>query len=144
MRSEPTIRRGKVPHAGSFFFLHTTSTNLTAISMLEKEMQRKLTSSTTHNVRHDKELSVQRLAGLSEAPNAPKSTQRYNSPTKHHLLWNQSRKGCVFGTGQLTRSLLTRKTERSTRTHVGIIKKMAWQPKMFSSLRWWIRESLNT
>ena len=73
----------------------------------------------------------------------PQSTQRRNSLTKH-LLQNQLRKGHVLGTGQLTRSLLTRKAERSTRTHVGIIKKTAWQPKMFSSRRWWILESLNT
>lgn len=42
------------------------------------------------------------------------------------------------------RSLLTGKAERSTRTYVGIIRKTAWQSKMFSIQRWWICESLNT
>lgn len=44
----------------------------------------------------------------------------------------------------LTKSFSTKKEERSTKTHVGIMKNTAWHPSMFSNRRWCIRESLNT
>ena len=109
-------------------------------STTEKKTHKKPTCLTALNVESSKSWE---LKGLAVRGPMPQSTQRHNSLTKY-LLRNQLRKGHVLGTGQLTRSLLTRKAERSTRTHVGIIKKMAWQPKMFSSRRWWILESLNT
>lgn len=109
-------------------------------STSEKKMHKKPTSLTARNAESSKSWE---LKGLPVPGSVPQSTQRCHSLTKH-LLRNQLRKGHVLGTGQLTRSLLTRKAERSTRTHVGIIKKTAWQPKMFSSRRWWILESLNT
>lgn len=49
-----------------------------------------------------------------------------------------------FPKATLTKSFSTRKEERSTKTHVGIMKNTAWQPSMFSSRRWCIRESRNT
>lgn len=49
-----------------------------------------------------------------------------------------------FPKATLTKSFSTRKEERSTKTHVGIMKNTAWQPSMFSNRRWCIRESRNT
>lgn len=77
----------------------------------------------------------------SECPRTNTFVGQLQCPTKHmlrKLVKAQSQQP------QLTRSLLTRKVERSTRTHVGIMKNTAWQPRMLSSRRWWIRESLNT
>lgn len=45
---------------------------------------------------------------------------------------------------QLTRSPLTRNTERSTSTQVGSMKITALKPRVLRSLRWWIRVSRNT
>lgn len=49
-----------------------------------------------------------------------------------------------FPKATLTKSFSTRKEERSTKTHVGIMKNTAWHPRMFSNRRWCIRESRNT
>lgn len=40
-----------------------------------------------------------------------------------------------FPNATLTKSFSTKKEERSTKTHVGIMKNTAWHPSMFSNRR---------